>query len=110
VFVIADVSRGSHACRMDGLPCERSVVLLTFPEIRPSRDRHRPVAYGPMHDLVGCAIARDLVLTGRKVDAQTALRLAERAAALARQASRAPREILIRNGSEPLIRPRTRSR
>jgi enoyl-CoA hydratase len=68
-----------------------------------------PVVYGPLHDLVGGAIARDLVLTGRKVDAQTALRLhlvsevtdpgnlAGRAAALARQISRAPRESLMRN-------------
>lgn len=74
------------------------------------------VVYGPLHDLVGGAIARDLVLTGRAIDAQTALRLhlvsevtdpgdlAGRAAALARQASRAPREILIRNKEKFITR------
>ena len=70
---------------------------------------HGPVVYGPLHDLVGGAVARELVLTGRQVDAAEALRLhlitevtdpAEltgRAMELARQVSRAPREILVRN-------------
>ena len=68
-----------------------------------------PVVYGPLHDLVGGAIARELVLTGREVGAAEALRLhlvtevtgpgelTERALALARQVSRAPREVLLRN-------------
>ena len=68
-----------------------------------------PVVYGPLHDLVGGAIARELVLTGREVDAGEALRmhlvtevtgpgqLAERALVLARQVSQAPREVLVRN-------------
>ena len=34
-----------------------------------------PVVYGPLHDLVGGAIARELVLTGREIDAGEALRL-----------------------------------
>jgi enoyl-CoA hydratase/carnithine racemase len=34
-----------------------------------------PVVYGPLRDLVGGAVARDLVLTGRVIDAETALRL-----------------------------------
>ncbi len=72
-----------------------------------------PVVYGPLHALVGGAVARNLVLTGRKVEAQTALRLhlvsdpgnlAERAAALARQASRAPRGILMRNKEKFIAR------
>jgi len=70
---------------------------------------HGPVVYGPLHDLVGGAIARELVLTGREVDAREALRLhlvsaltdpgdlGERALALARQVGRAPREVLMRN-------------
>jgi len=70
---------------------------------------HGPVVYGPLHDLVGGAIARELVLTGREVDAREALRLhlvsdltdpgglSERALALARQVGRAPREVLMRN-------------
>ena len=68
-----------------------------------------PVVYGPLHDLVGGAIARELVLTGREIDAAEALRLhlvtevtdpgglTERARALARQVSRAPRDVLLRN-------------
>ncbi len=68
-----------------------------------------PVVYGPLHDLVGGAIARELVLTGREIDGREALRLhivseitepgelTDRALALARQVSRAPREVLIRN-------------
>jgi enoyl-CoA hydratase/carnithine racemase len=68
-----------------------------------------PVVYGPLHDLVGGAIARELVLTGREVDAQEALRLhlvtevtdpgrlTERALAMAREVSRAPRDALLQN-------------
>jgi enoyl-CoA hydratase len=82
-----------------------------------------PVVYGPLRDLVGGAVARDLVLTGRVIDAQTALRLhlvsevtqqgalAERALELARLVSRAPREVLIRNKAKFLahsgVRPGT---
>ena len=67
------------------------------------------MVYGPLHDLVGGAIARELVLTGREIDAAEALRLhlvtevtdpgglTERARALARQVSRAPRDVLLRN-------------
>jgi enoyl-CoA hydratase/carnithine racemase len=68
-----------------------------------------PVVYGPLHDLVGGAIARELVLTGRQIDAREALRLhivseltepgelTDRALGLAQQVSRAPREVLVRN-------------
>src|SRR3984885_15268446 len=68
-----------------------------------------PVVYGPLHDLVGGAIARELVLTGREIGAREALRLhlvteltdprelTDRALGLARQVSRAPREVLVRN-------------
>ena len=67
------------------------------------------MVYAPLHDLVGGAIARELVLTGREVDAREALRLhlvsdltdpgglSERALVLARQVGRAPREVLMRN-------------
>jgi enoyl-CoA hydratase/carnithine racemase len=33
------------------------------------------VVYGPLHDLVGGAVARDLALTGRRLDAEEAYRL-----------------------------------
>jgi len=75
-----------------------------------------PVVYGPLHDLVGGAIARELVLTGREIDAKEALRLhlvselvgpadlAERTRNLARQISRAPREVLERNKAKFIAR------
>jgi enoyl-CoA hydratase/carnithine racemase len=75
-----------------------------------------PVVYGPLHDLVGGAVARDLVLTGRQLDAEAALSLrivseivpqadlATRAGELAHLASRAPREVLVRNKSKFLAR------
>lgn len=66
------------------------------------------VVYGPLHDLVGGAVARDLCLTGREIDAHEAHRLhlvsdvvapaevlavaTERAAL----AARAPRAVLVR--------------
>jgi enoyl-CoA hydratase/carnithine racemase len=75
-----------------------------------------PVVYGPLHDLVGGAVARELALTGRKVDAAEALslhviseivpagELPARAVELAHTASRAPREILIANKAKFLRR------
>jgi enoyl-CoA hydratase len=75
-----------------------------------------PVVYGPLHDLVGGAVARELVLTGRVIDAREALRLhvvseltdpgdlMERALALSRQVSRAPREVLVRNKAKFIAR------
>jgi enoyl-CoA hydratase len=74
------------------------------------------VVYGPLHDLVGGAIARELVLTGREIGAGEALRLhlvseltdpgelAERTRNLARQVSRAPREVLVRNKAKFIAR------
>jgi enoyl-CoA hydratase len=78
--------------------------------------RHGPVVYAPLHDLVGGAIARELVLTGRPVDAAEALRLhlvtaltapgdlQAAALALARQIAQAPREILIHNKKKFITR------
>ena len=75
-----------------------------------------PVVYGPLHDLVGGAIARELVLTGREIDAREALRLhlvteltdpgelMDRALSLARRVARAPREILARNKAKFIAR------
>ena len=75
-----------------------------------------PVVYGPLHDLVGGAIARELVLTGREIDAREALRLhlvteltgpgelMDRALSLARRVARAPREVLARNKAKFIAR------
>jgi enoyl-CoA hydratase/carnithine racemase len=74
------------------------------------------VVYGPLHDLLGGAVARELVLTGREIDAADALRLhlvselvgpgelMHRARALARRVSRAPREVLVRNKAKFIAR------
>lgn len=74
------------------------------------------VVYSPLHDLVGAAVARDLCLTGRKIDADEALRLhlvsqvvpgdqlAEAAAGVATQIARVPRELLQRTKAKALRR------
>jgi enoyl-CoA hydratase len=66
------------------------------------------VVYGPLHDLAGAAVARDLCFTGRIIDAGEALalrlvsrvvahdRLPEEAREAAAQIARAPREVLLR--------------
>ena len=66
------------------------------------------VVYGPLHDLVGASVARDLCLTGRAMDAAEALRigfvsavvsgdeLMAQAAETSSAIARAPRDILMR--------------
>lgn len=65
------------------------------------------VVYGPLHDLVGGAVARDLALTGRRIDATEAQALGvvsrvvplatvvEEARAIALEIAAAPREIVL---------------
>jgi enoyl-CoA hydratase/carnithine racemase len=75
------------------------------------------VIYGLMHDVVGGAIARDLCLTGRRVDAAEALRLGivrevvipndellAAATDIAREIARAPRWALIRTKAKAIAR------
>jgi enoyl-CoA hydratase/carnithine racemase len=87
--------------------CDLRVVaddaVFAHPEVR-----FGDVVYGPLHDLVGGAAARDLCFTGRRIDAAEADRLgvvtrlvpagaARRAAvALAEEIAAAPREMLVR--------------
>jgi enoyl-CoA hydratase len=66
------------------------------------------VVYGPLHDLVGGAVARELCLTGRRVDAREALalhlvasvvptpELVGEAMRYASMITQAPRDILMR--------------
>jgi enoyl-CoA hydratase len=66
------------------------------------------VVYGPLHDLVGGAVARELCLTGRRVDAAEALalrlvstvvpraQLDDEARRYAAMVTQAPREVLLR--------------
>jgi enoyl-CoA hydratase len=65
------------------------------------------VVYAPLHDLVGGSIARDLVLTGRRIDAPEAQRLGlvnrvvpasevvDAARAVAAEIAAAPRDVLL---------------
>jgi enoyl-CoA hydratase len=74
------------------------------------------VVYGPLHDVVGGAVARDLCLTGRELSAEEALgvhlvselvepaRVLDRALAVAERAARAPRENLRRTKAKALRR------
>lgn len=72
------------------------------------------VVYGPLHDLVGGALARDLALTGREMSVEEALRvglvthvvspeeLHEEVVNVTRQIARAPRELLMRTKAKAL--------
>jgi enoyl-CoA hydratase/carnithine racemase len=72
------------------------------------------VVYSPLHDLVGGALARELCMTGRNVDAEEALAihlvsaltapegLLDAAIALARTIAVAPRENLVRTKAKAL--------
>lgn len=74
------------------------------------------VVYGPLHDLVGGAVARDLCLTGRSVTADEALALrmvtnvvpagqaVPEARRLAGLVARAPREVLVRTKAKAVRR------
>jgi enoyl-CoA hydratase len=74
------------------------------------------VVYGPAHDLLGGAVARDLCMTGRGVDATEALalrlvtrvvepaQLLDEALATAAQVTRAPREVLRRTKAKAVRR------
>lgn len=76
------------------------------------------VVYGPLHDLVGGGIARDLCFTGRSVGADEALSLglvskvvapadlAAAAAEVAARIARAPREVLLRTKAKVIRRAR----
>lgn len=72
------------------------------------------VVFGPLHDLVGGAAARDLCFTGRAIDAEEALRiglvsavcpdLAATVGEWAASIARAPRENLLRTKAKALRR------
>ena len=117
---------------VDGIAYAGGFDLAVLCDLRIATDRarfahpesaHGPVVYGPLHDLVGGAIARELVLTGREIDAREALRLhlvseltepgelTQQTLDLARQVARAPRQVLARNKAKftarSAIAPRT---
>ena len=74
------------------------------------------VVYGPLHDLVGGAVARDLCFTGRRIDAAEAARLGlatrlvpdgqarDQAVALAAAVAGSPRDVLVRTKAKAVRR------
>jgi enoyl-CoA hydratase len=74
------------------------------------------VVYGPLHDLVGGAVARDLTIGGREIDAQEALavhlvndvvapeELTAATEAVVARVCQAPREVLVRTKAKALRR------
>jgi enoyl-CoA hydratase len=74
------------------------------------------VVYGPLHDLVGGAVAREVTMGGRELDAQEALAvhlvgevvepgaLAAATDAAVERVCRAPREVLVRTKAKALRR------
>ena len=78
--------------------------------------RFSDVVYGPLHDLVGGGVARDLCLTGRSIDASEALALGlvsavvppaaalDEARRYASMVAAAPREVLLRTKAKAMRR------
>lgn len=76
------------------------------------------VVYAPLQDLIGGAAARELCLTGRRIGAEEALRLGlvseiavsevleARAAAIAEQIAKGPRDVLLRTKAKIIARAR----
>jgi len=74
------------------------------------------VVYGPLHDLLGAALAKELCLTGRSLDAVSALahgfvsavvsrgEIVSEAMGLARDIARAPRDVLVRTKAKMIRR------
>jgi enoyl-CoA hydratase/carnithine racemase len=108
VPVVAAVNGPALAGGFDlAVMCDIRVAADTVRFAHPEQ-RFSDVVYGPLHDLVGGAVARDLALTGRSIDAEEARRLhlvsqvvpagevVDAALAVAADIAKAPREILRR--------------
>lgn len=95
--------------------CDLRVAASTARFAHPERT-FGDVVYGPLHDLVGGAIARDLAIGGREVDAAEALQLhlvnevvepgalMDATAALVERVCAAPRDVLVRTKAKALRR------
>jgi enoyl-CoA hydratase len=95
--------------------CDLRVAASTARFANPERS-FGDVVYGPLHDLVGGAVARDLAIGGREVDAAEALRLhlvsevvepdalMDATAALVERVCVAPRDVLMRTKAKALRR------
>jgi enoyl-CoA hydratase/carnithine racemase len=107
VPIVAAVNGAAYGGGFDlAVMCTLRVIADTARLAHPERT-FAQVVYGPLHELVGGAVARDLALTGRRIDAQEAdrLGLATRVApraevvdvaiALAREVAETPRDVLL---------------
>jgi enoyl-CoA hydratase/carnithine racemase len=77
------------------------------------------VVYGPLHDLVGGAVARDLCFTGRRIDAAEAARVGlatrlvrdgaalDEAVEVAKGIAASPRAVLVRTKAKAVRRAAT---
>lgn len=95
--------------------CDLRVAATTARFSHPERS-FGDVVYGPLHDLVGGAVARDLAIGGRELTAEEALavhlvsevvapeRVRDAAAALVRSICVAPRDVLVRTKAKALRR------
>jgi enoyl-CoA hydratase/carnithine racemase len=95
--------------------CDVRLAAVTAWFSHPERERFN-VVYSPLHELVGGAVARDLVLTGRRVDADEALRLhlvsqvtapeelLDAACETARRIALAPRSVLVATKAKMIAR------
>jgi enoyl-CoA hydratase/carnithine racemase len=95
--------------------CDLRVASTTARFAHPER-MFAEVVYGPLHDLVGGAVARELTMTGRELDAEDALglhlvsavvepeSLADAAVQLASRVAEAPRSSLARTKAKALRR------
>jgi enoyl-CoA hydratase len=95
--------------------CDIRLAATTARFAHPERE-FGDVVYAPLHDLVGGAVARELCLTGRPVEAEEALRmglvsrvlppdeLLAAALELAAATATAPRDVLVRTKAKALRR------
>ena len=95
--------------------CDLRIATTTARFAHPERT-FGDVVYGPLHDLVGGAVARELTIGGRDLNATEALaahlvgevvapaELLIRAAAIAERIAEAPRELLVRTKAKALRR------
>jgi enoyl-CoA hydratase len=114
--VIAAVNGPALAGGFDlAIMCDLRVASTTARFAHPERT-FGDVVYGPLHDLVGGAVARELAMGGRELDAADALalhvvgavvepdELPAAAAALAARVCLAPRDVLMRTKAKALRR------
>lgn len=105
--MVAAVNGAAYGGGFDlAVMCDLRVAATTAQFAHPEHSFSQ-VVYGPLHDLVGGSVARDLALTGRRIDAEEAHRLGvvnrvappadllAEARAVATEIALAPREVLL---------------